>query len=301
MNKTIENILSAVPAFEVIKKELYQKNKQITVSAFAGSARQFFTSDIHRIEKQILLLCSSVQIINETKVELAILGLDEYAITLDDYHPETIQEKLTDLGKRKRFILITGYEILKLRLPSKNDIEKNTTKIEVGGNLTFDDLIDYLNSINYTRDKYVENPGDFAVRGSIIDFWSYSEKQPVRLEYDGDFLESIRHFDPESQRSQDKIETVTLAAAIAEDEQSYGDIFDYLDNPLIFAEQYEIKNLFGKKEEQQEFDTLEEIDEELVEELYEGGIKVIQKVDTEVITGPIDNLEKLYSKNARWL
>lgn len=301
MNKTLENILSAVPAFEVIKKELYQKNKQIVVSAFAGSSRQFFISDINRIEKQVLLLCPSVQLINETKVELAILGLDEYVITLDDYHPETIQEKLTDLGKRKRFILVTGYEILKLRLPSKNDIEKNTTRIEVGGTLTFDDLIDYLNSINYTRDKYVESPGDFAVRGSIIDFWSYSEKQPVRLEYDGDFLESIRHFDPDSQRSQDKIENVTLAAAVADDEQSFSDIIDYLDTPLIFALQYELRKLFSNKEEQKGIETFEEIDPDLVEELYEGGIKETQKVDADIIAGPIDSIEKLYSKNARWL
>ncbi len=81
--------------------------------------------------------------------------------------------------------------------------------------------------LEYQQDKFVEAPGEFSQRGSIIDFWSYSESNPVRLEFDGDFLESIRHFDPESQRSIEKIDTVTLAAKLSEgeageDEKQFG-------------------------------------------------------------------------------
>ncbi|MCK7517195.1 MAG: hypothetical protein MZV64_05480 [Ignavibacteriales bacterium] len=59
------------------------------------------------------------------------------------------------------------------------------------------------------KDKFVEAPGYYSQRGAVVDFWSYSGKSPVRLEFDGDFIESIRYLDPESQRSFEKVEEVT--------------------------------------------------------------------------------------------
>ena len=74
----------------------------------------------------------------------------------------------------------------------KSEIDKNTTQIEVGSDITYDDMIEYLDELKYEHEKFVTDPGYYAVRGSIIDFWSYSEEHPCRLEFDGDFLESIR-------------------------------------------------------------------------------------------------------------
>ena len=96
--------------------------------------------------------------------------------------------------------------------------------------------------LNYQQDKFVEAPGEFSVRGSIIDFWSYSEHNPARLEFDGDFLESIRYFDPESQRSIEKLDAVSLASAFGQKEDLNSDIFDYLENPVIIASTFEIQN-----------------------------------------------------------
>ena len=67
----------------------------------------------------------------------------------------------------------------------------------------------------------------------------------IALEFDGDFLESIRYFEPESQRSIEAIENVTLAAQI-NSENSAGNatsIFDYLNNPYILASVYELSNI----------------------------------------------------------
>ena len=79
-------------------------------------------------------------------------------------------------------------------------------------------------------------------------FCAFSEESPVRLEFDGDVLESIRHFDPESQRSIEKVDTVTLAGKLeskseSDEEQIYSNIFDYLNNPIVLASSYEINNL----------------------------------------------------------
>lgn len=273
MNKPEKIIFDKLESLKILKEKIEKRehtDSKSYVSPLAGSSRALFTSQLIETEKQILILCPTVQSVNETKVELSILGVGDIAVTADDFNSESLQEKLTDLSEREKFILVSTYELLTKKLPSKKEIDRNTTRIEIGGKLTYNELVEYLNAINYNSDKYVDSPGMFSVRGSIIDFWSYSEKQPVRLEYDGDFLESIRHFDHESQRSLDKITNTTVAASIEGDGTDLsGSIFDYLDNPIIFVDEYELENIFKEEvEAEQTFQMENDLDEELKEELY---------------------------------
>jgi transcription-repair coupling factor (superfamily II helicase) len=306
MMKIENQILSSFNTLQNLKKKIEQNEfdeKKIFVSHFCGSSRQIFVSSIIDNEKQILLLCPSVQLVNETKVELSILGLEDFVVSADDFTADSLQEQLTDLAKRERCILISTYSLLAKKIPSRNEIERNTTKIEIGSNLGYDELIEYLNSINYSSGKFVDSPGMYSIRGSIIDFWSYSEKMPVRLEYDGDFIESIRHFDPENQRSLDKIESVSIASSIEDNGIEYtGSIFDYLNNPLIFAEHYELEKVFSANFEKFEIDFIkDEIDDELIEELYDERAKKQAPKQNQVKDKAIDDLAKLFEKNARWI
>lgn len=273
MNKPEKIILDKIESFENLKQKFLQRvfhENKIFVSPFAGSSRQLFISSLVESEKHILVLCPTVQNVNETKVELSILGHDEIIIPADDFTTETLQERLTELSKKEKFILISTYDLLVKRLPSKKEIDVNTTNIEIGGKLTYNELTEYLNAINYNSEKYVDSPGDYSIRGSIIDFWSYSEKLPVRLEYDGDFLESIRHFDPENQRSLDKLNSTSLAASIELlDENFPGTIFDYLNDPLIFADEYDLEKLFQPEEKKIERENDGFLEDDLLEELFE--------------------------------
>ncbi|TSA27736.1 MAG: transcription-repair coupling factor [Ignavibacteriales bacterium] len=303
MKSTSDVLLDSLQSLRELKEKIFisTSHEKIFVSPFAGSSKSLFIKTIVEREKQILLLCPTIQSVNETKVELNILELEDLIVSADELNAETLQERLTDLNKRNKFILISTYEILKLKLPSKNTIDKNTTKVEIGGNLTYNDLIEYFNSIDYNRDKYVDSPGDFAVRGSIIDFWSYSEKQPVRLEFDGDFIESIRHFDHDNQRSLDKLSSATIAASINAEELS-ADIFDYLNDPLVFADEFELLNLFNKKTNTTPQKYEEEIDDDLKEELYETSEAAERKEEkTERKNDNFDSVEKLFETNARWI
>ncbi|MBP1683568.1 MAG: mfd [Ignavibacteriaceae bacterium] len=220
------------------------------ISPLYGSSKSFVVKDLLNKNEQIVLLLSDIKLVNETKVELNVLGLADSLIVIDDFNLESIQEKITEISKRKKFVLITTYEILNLKLPDKEKINHLTTKVSVGGDLKYDDLIEYLNLLVYTRDKFVEAPGYYSQRGAIVDFWSYSEKSPVRLEFDGDFIESIRYFDSESQRSFEKVEEVTLAGAFENQAGDFNsDIFSYLNNPIFIASAYELDNIKSTKEE----------------------------------------------------
>ena len=225
-------------------------NKINFISPLYGAAKSLAVKELLNKHEQIVLLFTDSKTVHEFKVELSVLGFADDLIIIDDFNLESIQEKLTGISKRKKFVLITTYEILNLKLPDKEKINQLTTKVSVGGDLKYDDLIEYLNLIIYTKDKFVEAPGYYSQRGAIIDFWSYSEKSPVRLEFDGDFIESIRYFDSESQRSFEKIDEVTLAGAFQNQNDDFTfDIFDYLTNPIFIASAYELNNIKPLKEE----------------------------------------------------
>ena len=300
MENKLENIFTNILFINELKAKIFSLNQKekIFTSPFAGSSRSLFIKSVFESEKQIFVLCSSVQSVNEIKVELSILDLEDSIVSIDDFAIDALQEKITGLNKKEKFILISTYELLRTKLPSKNSIDTNTTKIEIGGNITYEDLIEYFNSINYNRDKFVESPGDYSVRGSIIDYWSYSENRPVRLEFDGDFIESIRHFDNETQRSLDRLTSATIAAAINLNELG-SNIFDYLENPLVFASEYELQNMLNEKTTNSKEKFLDDIDEELREELYEqeftrrssGG----QEMDN------VTKVEMFFENNSRWI
>lgn len=219
--------------------------KIIYTSPLFGASKSFFISELNKFKKQLIILLPDVKSVEEMNVELNILGLTKKLISINEYKAESIQEKLTDISKKDDFILLSTYDLLNLELPDPEKIEQETTKIQIGGDLSYDELVEYLNLLHYQKDKFVESPGDYSQRGSIIDFWSYSEKNPVRLEFNGDFLESIRYFDPESQRSTEKVETITLAGALNENEfhETSTNIFEYLDSPLFLASNFDLQNL----------------------------------------------------------
>lgn len=308
MSENSKILFERLKGLSELKSQIYSVKDDsgiIRTSPLIGSSKALLAKLLSDTENQIFILCETVKIVNETKVELDILGLENLTIAVEDLSPDSIQEKLTDLRGRKKFILLAAFDILKLRLPATSDLENRTTRIEIGGKLGYDELVEYFNLINYNRDKFVESPGDFAVRGSLIDFWSYSEKQPCRLEFDGDFLESIRYFDPETQRSLNKTGAVTVAAALdLEGETHTEDILDYLDNPLIIASEQELNDSFRQKEIPAAEEIEDAIEEELKEELYEeagSGGTVKNLPGEEIRLNDSVTPDSLFRRNARWL
>lgn len=287
--------------YEEIEK-LSPDTSRLYTSSIPDSVKSIVTKKTSERENSILLLFPDVKSVNETKVELIILGLEKSVIAIDNFDEETIQEKLTEINQKEKLILISTYNLLQTRLPSIDSIEKHTTKIVSGTEFSYDELIEYLSLLNYDKDRFVDGPGCFAVRGSIIDFWSYSEKQPCRLEYDGDFIESIRYFDPETQRSFNRIESVTLASSLEDIKSEYSShIFDYIQNPVVFASSYEIEKLFSKKILADEIHSDDYIDDELKAELYEDEPEENHSNEEVAEDQFLPAIDVLFSKKARWI
>ncbi len=305
MEKDFLTDIAKLGIFSDLKEKYISSNRNVFYSTILhGSSKTIFISELTNYKDQILLLLPDRNSVNEFNVELSILGLEDKLVSIDNIEVDSIQERLTTIKNKEKSIIISTYDLLKVKLPTKNEIDKNTTKLEVGSDITYDELIEYLSELNYENEKFVVDQGYFAVRGSIIDFWSYSEEHPCRLEFDGDFLESIRYFDPENQRSSGRIEFVTLASSINNSDVEYtSDIFDYLENPSVIASSYELTNLGQEllKDASKNIYDENDLDDELKSELKNKDEADEEAIFEKTIEYKEEiNLEVLFGKSANW-
>ena len=115
---------------------------------------------------------------------------------------------------RKGFVIVTYPEAVMEKVIRTRELTRNTFNISTGDNLSMEKLIDVLNDWNFNRDDFVFEPGSFAVRGSLIDVFSYGAEKPYRIDFDDDIIEKIREFDPETQSSTDKLRKIRIIPCI---------------------------------------------------------------------------------------
>src|SRR5690606_33018341 len=107
-------------------------------------------------------------------------------------------------------ILVTYPEAIAEKVINREDLEKNTLSITQQSKLSVDFINEFLYEYDFERVDFVYEPGQFAIRGGIVDIFSFSNDLPYRIEFFGDEIESIRTFDIETHLSISKIHTVTI-------------------------------------------------------------------------------------------
>ncbi|WP_438483380.1 transcription-repair coupling factor [Oleiharenicola lentus] len=132
---------------------------------------------------------------------------------------------------------------LSQNVPPLVDFATRETELSRGDALSFQALLDLLRSFDYDSEAVCEAPGQYAVRGGIVDVYPITAPQPYRLDYFGDTLEEIRALDPVTQRSGEPAERITLTAAPKLHTSSErASLLDYL-NPAAHAALLEPKSL----------------------------------------------------------
>ncbi len=128
-------------------------------------------------------------------------------------HPDIISQRLAALHALpglKRGIVVVPVQTLMQRLPPLRHIVGGSFDLRVGQVLDFDQEKRRLEAASYRNVPQVLDPGDFAVRGGLLDVYPMGSDTPLRIELLDDVIDSIRVFDPESQRSLEKTESVKL-------------------------------------------------------------------------------------------
>ncbi len=111
------------------------------------------------------------------------------------------------------FILVAPVNAVVQKTPPKEVIENAALSLAPGAVMEMDALTLYLSANGYARSSTVREPGEFAVRGGLVDVFPPGAEEPVRLDFFGDSLESVRAFDAETQRTTRQLSGFSLAAA----------------------------------------------------------------------------------------
>jgi len=197
--------------------------KSMHLKGLAGSGRTFAVSMLAQLHSNRPHL-----IIMDDKEEAAYLQNDlEESGTKALFYPESYRnpyeiertdnaniqirtEVLTALSKNGNRVVVTYPAALFEKVVLKKTLKQHSFKISTDQELSIDFLNEVLIDYHFEKVDFVAEPGQFAIRGGIVDVFSYSEDFPFRLEFFGDEIESIRQFDPGDQLSTKKLSKVVL-------------------------------------------------------------------------------------------
>jgi len=118
--------------------------------------------------------------------------------------------RLAGGNEQKPLVVLTTVNALLQRVPPRHLFDGRVLTLGPGGHIPLDRLQSFLRNNGYIRTDTVREPGEFAVRGGIVDLFPAGAAQPIRLDFFGDTLESLRSFDPLSQRSTGALDKFVL-------------------------------------------------------------------------------------------
>src|SRR5256886_2678015 len=209
-----------LPAFSRVASHLKEGTGRIRVSGLPPTAKSLFLVWLQRVtERPLIVVVPDNHVLEEFVPVLQafseLLGTEPESVvalpTRDvlpfqnlSPHPEIQEERAVALWKiatEAVSIVVSPIVATALRLPSAEYYADLARVLRRGETLDPEPLLRHLNTVGYTSTDVVEMPGEYALRGGILDVYPPEADRPLRIEFFGDEIESIRKFDPATQRS----------------------------------------------------------------------------------------------------
>lgn len=185
-------------------------------------------------------------------------------------------EVLQRISTSERKTLIVTYpEAMSEKVVTRKTMSKNTLKISTGDEISMDTLTDTLVNYNFEHVDFVVEPGQFAIRGGIVDVFSFSNDYPYRIEFFGDEIDSIRSFNPIDQLSIEQLKDIILIPNLQDHsiENERESLLQYMKNKATIWIEEEISL------------------EERIDAEYDKAVNIFNENE-----GNADNPEKLFCK-----
>jgi transcription-repair coupling factor (superfamily II helicase) len=167
--------------------------------------------------------------------------------------------KILEYKEGEQMIIITYPSALEEVIPEKGKISGSLLKLAAGDEKPYEEIKEILFANGFERVDFVSEPGQFAVRGALIDIFSYSFNNPFRISFFGDEIESINIFDANTQLSMEKVDFVDIYPDLSSSEDSDGamvtdilpestlvwmDSSDMYKDKSFFSELQKFKNIY---------------------------------------------------------
>jgi transcription-repair coupling factor len=194
----------------------------LVLRGIAGSLRSFVAAHVYgEFQRQVLVVCAEKDdaekmrddcalLLGDADVRLYLVDSTHDAQALNMSAPISQVETLKALSANAPGVYITHASALAYAVPGKNEFKESIVDVRLTAETEFQTFLDRLSSLGFERKPIVETYGDFAVRGGIVDVFPFIGDNPVRIEFWGDTVESIREFDVLSQRSVRDLQSVSI-------------------------------------------------------------------------------------------
>jgi len=224
-NSIVDALFTKSSQVRKLGETITQSQKKIHISGLVGAATSLVIADtFKKLELPLLLIFNDKEEAAYHLNDLEnILGDKEVLFYPGSYRrPYQIEETdnanvllrsevLNRINSRKKPAIIVTYpDALFEKVATRKELEKNTLKISVGDQLSIDFINEVLFEYQFHRTDFVTEPGEFSVRGGILDVFSFSNDEPYRIEFFGNEVESIRTFDVETQLSLEQVKKVLV-------------------------------------------------------------------------------------------
>ncbi|WP_438989365.1 transcription-repair coupling factor [Polaribacter sp.] len=208
-----------------INSQLQQEQNHFQIKNLAGSSLSFVISEtFKKADKPYLLIFNDKEEAAYYLNDLEQLLGDKNVLFYPGSYRRPYQIEETDNAnvllrsevlnrinsRKKPAVIVTYPTALFEKVVTKKELEKSTLKVTVGEKLSLDFVNEILFEYKFKRVDFVTEPGDFSVRGGIVDVFSFSNDEPYRIEFFGDEIDSIRTFDVETQLSKEKLKKVSI-------------------------------------------------------------------------------------------
>ena len=227
--ESISNIMQLIEAsasFKLMLKEYKQKSATVHLENLVGGALSFYSSTLIRRSGGVHIFVAedrdaAAYMLNDF---YALLGEEQVyffpvsykkSILYGKEDPQGVVQRTNTLNAirqhQKGHIVVCTYpEALAERVADQGVVNSRSIKLRVGELLSPRELVEKLEAEGFVMVDFVYEPGQYSLRGGIVDVFSYSESRPFRFDFFGDEIDSIRRFNISSQLSHDKADEVVI-------------------------------------------------------------------------------------------
>jgi len=253
----LEILFGQHPELALVRKELAHAKAHILLSGLHASARALALA---QVGKPLFVILENAETAQYLFADLKTLGKEvtffpaaQKRRVVDEAAQVQRTECLTALCKEAypnpspkggtkeeqgtALIIVTYPEAVAEPVPAKEVLSAISFRLQVGQEVQQSDIRHQLSDLGFEHVDFVFQPGQYAIRGGIVDIYSYSHDNPYRIDFFGDEIDSIREFDIENQLSKNRVETAEIVGSqpSALSNQPSASIVDYLPEDAVWV------------------------------------------------------------------
>ena len=194
----------------------------------ASASPLFFSSFLNNLSHSVVFVLGDAEEAGYFYHDLVQINGDEHVLFFPSSYRRAIKygqkdagneilrtEVLSRLQKGDALCVVTYPDALAEKVVSGKELSTHTLKLEVGQHISVEVIMDKLSELGFVREDYVYEPGQFALRGSIVDVFSYSSEYPYRIDFFGNEIDSIRTFEVDTQLSREQKKSISIVPELS--------------------------------------------------------------------------------------